>query len=65
LNVRHFGIVETTALQLRRLGHLQWLDLATEFHKNVPIGSEADAGEKQTQDGNLIAYTFPLGRKVG
>jgi hypothetical protein len=44
LNVRHFVMVEGTGLKLRRRGHLQWHDLPTKFHKNLPIGSKVTRG---------------------
>jgi hypothetical protein len=37
LIVRHFGMVADTALKLQLPGHLQWINLRTEFHKNLPI----------------------------
>jgi hypothetical protein len=33
-----------TALKLLSRGHPQWHYLPTEFHKNLPIGSEVDRG---------------------
>jgi hypothetical protein len=34
--------------RVRRRGHLQWHDLSTEFHKNLPIGSKVIRGDTQT-----------------
>jgi hypothetical protein len=45
LNVHHFGMAEGTGLKVRRRGHLQWHDLPTEFHKNLPVGSKVIKGE--------------------
>jgi hypothetical protein len=43
-----------------RRGHLQWHDIPTEFHKNLPIGSKVIEGDTQTdgQTGTLISLTF-------
>jgi hypothetical protein len=59
-NVRHFGMVKCTGLKVRRRGHLQWHELTTEFHKNLPIGSKVIRGDTQTdrQAGDLISLTF-------
>jgi hypothetical protein len=48
LNVCHFGMPTARALELCSLCHLQWHDLPTEFHENLPIGSEVDEGRGQT-----------------
>jgi hypothetical protein len=48
LNVRHLGMVEDTGLEVRRRGYLQWHDLPTEFHKNLPIGSKVIGGGGRT-----------------
>jgi hypothetical protein len=60
LNVHHFGMVEGTVLKSMGWGHLQWHDLPTEFHKNLPIGSKVIRGDRQTdrQTGDLISLTF-------
>jgi hypothetical protein len=42
-------MVIATALKLWHRGHLQWHDLRTEFYKNIPIGSEVDGGQTDTQ----------------
>jgi hypothetical protein len=53
-------MVAATALKLCR--H----DLPTNFHKNLPTGSEADrGGQTHRQDGDLITVFFPLEMKVG
>jgi hypothetical protein len=46
----HFGMVAATALKTWRRGHLQWHELPTKFHKNLPIYSEIETG-KDTQTG--------------
>jgi hypothetical protein len=51
LNVRHFGVVEGTGLKRTCRGHLQWHDLPTEFHKNLPIGSKVISGGHTQTDG--------------
>jgi hypothetical protein len=53
-------------LKLWRRGHLQWYDLFTKVHKNLPIDSKAVTGDIQTHrsDDDLISLLFPLGRKV-
>jgi hypothetical protein len=60
-------MVAATALKLCCHGHLQWHDLYTEFHKNVPVGSEVGGGgqaltHKHThthrQDGDHISVHF-------
>jgi hypothetical protein len=68
LNVRHCGMVEDMGLKVRRRGHLQWHDLPTEFHKNLPVGSKVIRGDTQTdkqmdrqpdrQAGDLISLIF-------
>jgi hypothetical protein len=54
------GMVAATALWLR--GHLRWHDLLTKFHKNLPVCSEVDRGDSQTQthrqDGDFISLHF-------
>jgi hypothetical protein len=47
LNIGHFGMLEGTGL-IRLRGHLQWYDLPTKFHKNLPIGSKVIRGDTQT-----------------
>jgi hypothetical protein len=46
--------------KVRHRGHLQWHDLRTEFHKNLPTGSKVVRGHTQTdrQTGDLISLTF-------
>jgi hypothetical protein len=44
LNVRKFGIVETTKLKKMVSGHLQWHYLPTKFNVNPPIGSKVTGG---------------------
>jgi hypothetical protein len=44
LHVRHFGMVAATALTIMCGGHLQYHDLHTEFHKNLPIGPDTQTG---------------------
>jgi hypothetical protein len=59
LKVRCFGIIEATGLKLMSGGHLQWHDLHTEFHKNLPNGSSVVSGDKNTQtEGNIINLLF-------
>jgi hypothetical protein len=60
LNVRHCLMVEGTGLKSMHQGRLQWHDLPTEFHKNLPIGSKVIRGDTQTdrQTGDLISLTF-------
>jgi hypothetical protein len=48
LNISHFVMVEGTGLKSRRRGHLQWHDLSTEFHKNLPVGSKVIRGDTPT-----------------
>jgi hypothetical protein len=48
LNVSHIGMLEVTGLKVWRRGYLQWHDLPTEFHKNLPIGSKVIRGDTQT-----------------
>jgi hypothetical protein len=61
-----FGMVAATALKLWLRGHLQYHNLLTEFHKNLPIGSEVGTGgQTHRQRGDLISLHFPLGMKVG
>jgi hypothetical protein len=66
LNVHHFGMVTAMTLKLWCQGHLQWHNLPTEFHKNLPIGSQVDGRDKHTDRMVIsLAYIFPLGREVG
>jgi hypothetical protein len=53
-------MLEGTGLKIRHRGHLQWHDLSTEFHKNLPIGSKVIRGDTQTdrQTGNLMSLSF-------
>jgi hypothetical protein len=52
-------MVEVTGLKVRRRGRLQWHDLPTEFHKNLPIGSKGiRGGHTDRQTGDLISLTF-------
>jgi hypothetical protein len=51
--------------EVRRRGHLQWHDLPTEFHKNLPLGSKVIGGWGGHTDrridrptGDLISLTF-------
>jgi hypothetical protein len=50
----HFGMVADTSPKLWRRGHLQWHDLITEFHKNLPIRSEVQRGDKHTD--RMVIY---------
>jgi hypothetical protein len=43
LNIRHFGMVETTGLKICR-GHLQWHDLSAEFQEILLDGSKLFSG---------------------
>jgi hypothetical protein len=56
-------MVAATALKLWHRVHIQWHDLPTECHKNVPAGSEVDGGTDRMV--MSLAYFFPLGKKVG
>jgi hypothetical protein len=60
LNVRHFGMVESTGWKVLRRGHLQWHDVPTEFHKNLLIGSKVIKGGRgaDRQIDDLISLTF-------
>jgi hypothetical protein len=54
-------MVAATTLKLWRWGYLQWYDLLTEFHKNLPVGLEVNGGtDRHRRDGDLITYIFPL-----
>jgi hypothetical protein len=44
LHARHFGIVAATALKSICGGHLQYHDLPTEFHKNLPFSPDTQTG---------------------
>jgi hypothetical protein len=62
-NVRHFGMVAATSLNIMASSHLQWNDLPTEFHKNLPIDSEVDRRTDRQTHRDLPAL-FPVRRKV-
>jgi len=48
-------MAEATVLKLWHRGHLQWHDLPTEFHKNLPTDLKVDKGRKtHRQDGDFI-----------
>jgi hypothetical protein len=53
-----FGMVAAAGLELWHLGHVQWHDLPTEFHKNLPNGSKIDGGE--THRMISLGYLFPF-----
>jgi hypothetical protein len=57
LNMHHFGMIAASTLKPRHRCHLQWLDLPTEFYKNLSVGSKVDGGT-DTQDGDLISLHF-------
>jgi hypothetical protein len=60
-------MVATTALKFWLQGQLQFYDLPTEFHKNLPVCSEVGGrGQTRHTDRMVIslAYNFPLGRKA-
>jgi len=44
-------------------GYSEWLDLPTEFNKNLLTGSKVDRGAKSKAISQ--AYFFPSGREVG
>jgi hypothetical protein len=43
-NVRYFGMVEATRLKSMASRSLQWHDLSTEIHRNLPNGSKLSQG---------------------
>jgi hypothetical protein len=47
-------MVAATALKMIASSHLQWLDLPTEFHKDLPTGSEVDMGGVRNIDGQIV-----------
>jgi len=52
-------MVADMALKLWLRGHLQWHGFPTEFHKNLPIGSEVDRGtDTHRRDSDLISLLF-------
>jgi hypothetical protein len=64
LNVRHCVMVATTALKLWHRGNLQWHDIPTKFHKNLPIVSKVDRGEHR-QDGDLVGLNVSRRKESG
>jgi len=59
LSVRHFEMVATTALKSWRRGPLQWHDLPTKFHENLPTGSEVYRGDRHADRMVMsLAYYF-------
>jgi hypothetical protein len=66
-NVRHFGMIAATALQLRRPGHLHCHDLPTVFHKIYKFVQKLIGGTDRHTDRMVISltYIFPLRSKVG
>jgi hypothetical protein len=61
-------MVAATALELWRRGHLQWHDHPSEFHKNLPNGSNVEGWVRHMQTGRMVislAYIFPLEREFG
>jgi hypothetical protein len=44
-------------------GYIQWLDLLTEYHTNLPIGTKVHRGDTHRQEGDLISLLFPPFRK--
>jgi hypothetical protein len=60
LTVPHFGMAAATALKWWLRGHLQRYYFPTEFHKNLPIGSEVYGGKTHRQDADLISLLFSL-----
>jgi hypothetical protein len=53
-------MVEGTDVKVRRRGHLQWHDLPTEFHKNLPIGSKVIRGGHTDRDRQTYRQTDRL-----
>jgi hypothetical protein len=49
---------EATGIRSMVSRSLQWYDLPTEFHKNLPTGSEVIRRDSQTDSGDLIILTF-------
>jgi hypothetical protein len=41
--------------KLWRRDHLQWNDLCTSFHENLPTGSKVNRGQTNRQEGDLIS----------
>jgi hypothetical protein len=58
-------MIAAMALNIMAQGHLQWHDLSTEFHKNLPVGSEVNRGTYTDRLMISLAYIFPLGSKLG
>jgi hypothetical protein len=56
--VRYFGKVAATELKLWHRGHIQWHDVPSEIHTNLPVGPKIDRGtgrHADTQDCDLIS----------
>jgi hypothetical protein len=47
-------MVADTTLKLQCRGHLQWHDIQTKFHKNLPIGLKVYGGGETETDRMVI-----------
>jgi hypothetical protein len=43
-----FGMVQATGLKIMICNHLGWHALHTEFHENLPVGSDVILGDRHT-----------------
>jgi hypothetical protein len=49
-----FGMVQATGLKIMICNHIGWHALHTEFHENLPVGSDVILGDRHRQQVYLI-----------